>query len=192
MRGWKLYLSLIVGAVLVLGAIRFVASHFTDLADARADLKAVQADAEAQITINKEITDYAERLVRTADSAEQVAERAELRAERAEGRLEAAKTAADSLPPAIAAKDAWHDAYTSELAAAGALRARGDTLEAANKHLAILVRDYGDASKGILDATRPSFLKSLLPNVGVGAAVGINPLTRKPASVIGLTLSWDL
>lgn len=178
-------------AVIVLAGAYFSFTQYTDLADARGALQATQTRAEARLRVNDMVREYAAQQEATADSAEAEAKEADARALRAEGRLAAATTTRDSLDAALVAKDAYRDAFHSQVVAAGALRARGDSLQAANDDLAGIVRDYGDASQGILDATKPSFLKSLLPDVGFGATVGIDPTTLKPAKAVGVNVHWS-
>ena len=98
----------------------------------------------------------------------------------------------DSLPAAIESRDAWREAFDNEARAAVALRARGDSLQSANDDLAAVVRNYGNASEKILGASKPSFISRLVPEVGVGAAVGIDPTTLKPSKTVGVTLTWSL
>lgn len=166
-------------------------SHRNDLSDARAKLEAVQTRADAEARLNAMVQKYADQKRAEADSAEAEAAEAVLRAQRAEAKLSIAHRVRDSLTYAIDAKDAYKSAYTDEKRAAVALRHRGDSLSVVNDRLAGIVRDYGDASADILDATDESFFERLVPDIRPGVAVGINPTNLRPAAVVGVTASWE-
>ena len=122
-----------------------------------------------------------------ADSAEARADSAEARAA---AHMKAAKViyvqAPDTCKPYIAqATKETKRAYHEEKKAAAELRARGDILQRN-------VTDLSKTSQQLVAASRPSFWSHLVPQVGVGAAAGIDPITRKPATAVGVTLSWRI
>lgn len=184
----------IITAVLVLASLVgawFSYSRHNSLIEARAKLETVRDRADAQERLNAMVQKYANQKRAEADTAEAEAAEAVLDAQRAEAKLTVARRVRDSLSLAIAAKDGWHAAYDDEKRAAVALRERGDSLAVANEALSQIVRDYGDASADILDATDESFFERLVPDIRPGAAVGIDPFTRRPGAVVGVTVSWD-
>jgi hypothetical protein len=144
----------------------------------------------------------------SADAAETRAQAAELRAQAAERRRSSlaparraiVAQAPDTCAPAITAlrgelADAdsttagLRDALEEQKAAAAKLRAAGETVVA--------------AADDLVKSTGGSFLKDIIPDVGVGLAVGpsatlgVNPTTGLPATAVGvgatlgITLSWD-
>jgi hypothetical protein len=177
--------------IAILAGAYFSYQQNNQLAESRANLKAAVTRAEKAQYRVEHLTRYATEQKALADSAQAKARRSVVRATDAERRLAAATTAQDSLPAAVEAKDEYKSAWESQVAASASLRARGDSLQTAVNELGQVVRDYGDASKSILQATKPSFIERLLPNVGAGAAVGADPFTYRPSTTVGVTLSWD-
>jgi hypothetical protein len=167
----------IILAVVSLAGAWFSYSRHNSLLEARAKLEAVQEQAQLQL-------ERSEILRQFADAQEAAADSAVARAEAAERKLATAPTVRDSLASALDARDGYKVAYQSEKQAAAALRTSHDDLTE-------IVRRYGDASTAVIDASRPSFLDRVLPNVGAGAAVGVNPFTGGPSATVGVTLSWD-
>ena len=177
---------------IVLAGSYFSFTQHNDLLAARAAVQAAQTRGAAQLRVNELVLKYAAQQEAVADSAEAVVDTVIVRARVADVKLAAAPSVRDSLTAAVAGRDAYRSAFHTQMAASAALRSRGDSLARANRDLTDVVRDYGDASQAILDATKPSFLARLVPDVGVGAAVGIDPFTRKPSTAVGVTLSWSL
>jgi hypothetical protein len=76
-------------------------------------------------------------------------------------------------------------------------QAESDSLRSALGHTEVAL-DSVRASLGRLrpaavaleHASRPSLRERLTPKLGFGAAVGVDPLTRRPATAIGMTLGW--
>lgn len=122
-----------------------------------------------------------------ADSAEARADSAEARARAHIAKAKVIYIAApDTCKPFI--KQAVHEvksAYHEEKKAAGELRAASGIRERS-------VTDLRSTEKRLIDASKPSFLSHFVPSVGVGATAGIDPFTRKPATAVGVTLSWRL
>jgi hypothetical protein len=178
-------------AVLVLLGAYISFTRHNDLLAARAQLEEVQTRAEAQLRVNDMVRKYAAEQKARADSAEAVARRSVVVAERADRELAVAPTARDSLTAAIAGRDAYRSAFHAQVAASAALRARGDSLQAANADLARVVRDYGNASDAVLAASKPSFLQRLIPDVGAGCTAGYDPIRHQVGTVCGPSLHWS-
>lgn len=178
-------------SLVILAGAYFTYTQQNDLAEARAELAIAQKRAEAQLRINEMVRRHAAELEAKADSAEAVARKAVVRAQDADRALVSAQTAPDSLTAAIVARDAYRTAFHAQVEAAGALRARGDSLQAANEDLAGVVRDYGNAGEAMLDATKPSFVQNLIPDVGVGCTAGYDPTSNRLGTACGPTLTWS-
>ena len=119
--------------------------------------------------------------------------------------LERARVAPDTCGPVMAAAlDALQSEEDADSALAGELR-----LTEHDRDTALSQRDSARAALGRLmvvaapaalaarDVAQPSagrrlmsFLGKLSPSVGVGGAIGIDPMTNRPSKTVGLTLGW--
>jgi hypothetical protein len=132
-----------------------------------------------------------------ADSADARASFAVIRADSIEharkvlapARAKIVAAAPDTCAPAIAALEAENTDLTAELAER---KIAYDEQKAATVALRPATEKLADASTDLVKATQPSFFVRFLPDIGVGAAVGISAIDRRPDAVIGITLSWEL
>ena len=205
---WKIILI----AVAVLATL-FGSYHLYTQQQALAEARGAFWHAQVQATADSIRADSAVREAKAhaarADSAEAVARRAVVGAHAAERLLAAvqAKTAVlvaaapDTCAPylraadearaaAVDVADAWHRAYTSQLTATGELRVANDSLTSANAALKRSVGDLGRTGDHLAHASKPSFWSHLVPEIGVGATAGVDPITHKPAVAVGATASW--
>ena len=86
----------------------------------------------------------------------------------------------------------WREAYGHEHAATEALVPALDTTLRSGTALVVATERVDAAATALVKASRPSFFARLKPDIGFGAAAGIDPFTRKPSTTIGVTLSWRL
>lgn len=143
-------------------------------------------------------TDYMHR----ADAAEARADAADSAATALAGRATRAtvvyRTVRDSAPadcaPVIAAADSaislehargdsLATALQSERSALASTKAASDTVVAAYERLRT-------AATTLDKAVQPSWREKLVPKLGIGAAAGIDPFTRRPSTAVGVTLGW--
>lgn len=125
------------------------------------------------------------------------------RAKAAEARAELAEIAAaahvakkDTIvirAKAHAAKGDYKQAYEEQKKATAELEAAVDTLAPALKGAREQLRNLGDASQGLVDKTKPSFWKSLVPKVGAQVTVGIDPLKPQEGlkKIVGVGVHWS-
>lgn len=198
-------------AAIVYGFIRDF-QYNQDLSQALGALHYAQQTAEQERANAKAVFVLATRYATEADSLEKAAKKSENRARHAEGQLAQANTTADKLTAeapdtcaiylsavvkardiAVETADEWQDSYEQEKAAAGKLRARGDSLEQSNTSLVKVVGSLGDASKTVLKKQRRSFFAALTPDFGVHATVGIDPLKPEDGikKVVGIGAHWS-
>jgi hypothetical protein len=128
-----------------------------------------------------------------AEETTQAADAAEARAAR---QIAAARAPLPVLPdtcaPALVALAQADSAYESEHQAAQELRAGLDSVVPASVALVGATGRLGVAAGELAKASRPSWLARLKPDVGVGVAVGVNPVTGAPSTTVGVTLAWRI
>lgn len=191
------YLPVVItaGILLIIGAyVRH--SYSVALSDAQAATKQAVANAHSAAIALDDALVFAAAQAATADSARAAADKS---AERA-ARLSARRAPTDSCPKALVIADstaaAWREAYVNEHSATEALIPALDTTLHAGKALVVATERLDTAATALVKASRPPFFSRLLaglkPDIGVGAAIGIDPFTRKPSTTIGVTLSWKL
>lgn len=80
--------------------------------------------------------------------------------------------------------DSLQNALRTEKGVSAGLRASLDSV--------IVAAGRTEAAATLLDhASRPSWRERLTPRLGLGATVGVNPVTGRPAVAAGLTLGWS-
>lgn len=135
-------------------------------AEARADAEAAKADLLAKVSRRSEIR-YAEAKAVAPDTCDDVIFAADSALAAAQAEAEMADAARrDALD---AAKD-YRAGKDSALAALARLRVAGEAVEASAK---------------------PSLLERLRPRLTAGVTAGVNPITERPAVVIGVGLGWS-
>lgn len=145
---------------------------------------------------------FAELLFERGQAAELRADSAERRADSlarvrrvAVARYDTARaTAPDTCGPVIAAADSAIGAAQAEaeMARTG-LRIAQEATKEYRAALDTLVPAYERlraAAVAVDRSARPGFLERITPRFGVGAAAGFDPLSRRPAIVVGVTLGW--
>lgn len=134
----------------------------------------------------------AEEMKAEAAAADQRAQVHATRAKQLAAQLAVTKaTTHDSLVNVTEQAQSWKNAYEEQIKATASLTHAVDTTQSALKD----VREASTALRGsatkLVAASHRSFWSRLVPDVGVGAAAGINP-QGKPDVVAGVTLSWPL
>lgn len=206
--------ALNVGLAVVAIALAVYSSAATSsLARARQDaVQAAEATAIALARANelKVYADSVESAARQRDAVAAARVRDAARSERAAlaaraSFAAAAKAASDTcaevvfeaekaLARAEAVAEDWHDAYVEQKAATGLLEAANDSLVAALAAVTPaaekLVEKTGEL---VAESAPPSIVQRLraaiTPNVGVGAAIGVD-VTGRPNAVVGITIGW--
>ena len=189
--------AVIVAAILAAIGGVFHVRDSRALAEARGATTVAVAEAHLAVQWMNETVVWAQGQKAVADRASQAAA---LEAERAK-RLAVrpalpvlpvvCKPALEALARADSASASWQAAYAGEHAATGTLRAALDSVQRVGTTLAAITTRVNDAATALVKASRPSFFARLKPDIGFGAAIGVDPFTRKPSTTIGVTLSWD-
>lgn len=139
-----------------------------------AALESARTHTTTAITLSKEAEGRAAQALIVASEYKLVATKALDRA---------AKAAADS---------SYKPAYLDAKLAADTLLAAVDTLVPALKSTLAANARLRAAAGHLVDVSKPSFWSHLVPKVGFGGAVGIDPVTMQPSKTVGLTLSWAI
>ena len=193
------YLPAVIVAV-VLAAIGGV-FHVRDsraLAEARGATTVAVAEARLAVQAMDDAFVYAEGQKWIADTAVKLAVSAAERAKRLEARgsvlprVYPDSSCTKALAIADSTASAWQEAYVHEHAATEVLVPALDTTLRTGAALATATTRVNTAATALVKASRPSFFARLKPDIGFGAAAGIDPFTRKPSTTIGVTLSWRL
>jgi hypothetical protein len=172
------------------------ARAIAQIAVVRADsiLVAKQESDEAVRSLEQQ----AQERIRRASRAEIAANRAQTEYTRLRAQLASMPDAPiDSIRPVVDSTLAAADSTIAELrtsfeeqVAATALLQQA--LDSEKRQHAITAKTLGDlrtSTEALVKATKPSLLSSLLPNVGVGVAAGLD-VTGRPNAVVGVTLSF--
>lgn len=105
--------------------------------------------------------------------------------------MQVKKDSAEARAKVQASAGNFKSAYEEQKKATASLQAAVDTLIPKLEQLSSASGRLDDSSGRLVKASKGSFWDHVVPKVGVGGAVGINPAGR-PDAVIGLTLSWQL
>ena len=101
----------------------------------------------------------------------------------------AAKLTAEAKQHAV--KGSYKQAYESQLKATASLQAAVDTLTPALINARASLAKLGAGSQKLIDQSRGSFWKRLVPTVHVGVMAGVNP-QGKPDAVVGVGVGWNI
>lgn len=136
------------------------------LAEARADAESARADSLAHVS-QKALIRYTSVKATAPDTCALVIAAADSAISTAQAEAEAARNGLRS------AQDAAKD-----------YKAARDTALAALARLSV-------AAGAVQVASAPSWRERVIPRFGVGATIGVNPATGRPAMAAGLTIGWQ-
>lgn len=203
-------ITVIVLAALLVGGLKLKSLFDAKLSSAQEQVIRAEADAvKAELLAGNALT-RADVANARADSAEATAIVLANQAQRLAAKLKAGRPGLDSLVAtapdtcstyleavagardlAFETAEAWrmsHDSLATSLAVTrDALDSTTIALTALKGTSAIL----RGASTNLVEQSKRSFLEALIPTLGVGGAVGVDPFNGKFSKTVGLTLSWS-
>ena len=193
---WRPF-SLPITIVLAIGSFLWYQHHSAgELEKARTEVAVANHQADLAIAVMQTAISYADSAVIAADSAVARANaQAAKQARQAPRVATIVAQAPDTCKPVIAAlqgqlatsqaeSESWHDAYDEQKAATGRLQAAAGPLVDASQA-------QSAAGQHLSDASKPSFLGRILPDVGVGAVAGVDPFDHSFHVVVGPSLHWS-